>query len=102
MEGDAGIEPAIQVPSHSLLFPHKLELVKGFEPPTLCLQGRCSTVELRQHSYLGPLNLIQTLHQVESSPLFGNLMGSGTRAKDLNLLLFEDNDLWNPVLLYLS
>src|SRR5262245_35836667 len=35
--------------SSTTLEPETLALAGGFEPPTHCLQGSCSTPELRQH-----------------------------------------------------
>ncbi len=40
---DPGVEPT--------LGSCEPELTKGLEPPTTCLQRRCSTIELRQQSY---------------------------------------------------
>src|SRR5262245_14319833 len=45
--GHLGISPLAPRPSTPLV---KLALAGGFEPPTHCLQGSCSSPELRQQS----------------------------------------------------
>src|SRR5262245_12952749 len=47
--GHLGISPAVESPCNlSEYRQKKLALAGGFEPPTHCLQGSCSTPELRQ------------------------------------------------------
>src|SRR3989442_1552049 len=57
-----------------------LALAGGFEPPTHCLQGSCSTPELRQQSQ--NLTLVSMRSQVKTILLVSQASGAPLRSKE--------------------